>query len=75
MMFIPKIFNKPIKASLSAKKYPNAIQTHPTQILNSIFLIDKTVKTGFLKIIVIQNQLHILFGIAFICIMISKTIW
>ena len=27
-----KTFNKPIKASLSDKKYPIAIQTHPTQI-------------------------------------------
>ena len=42
----------------SNKKYPITIQTRPTQIVNSNFLIEKPV----LKVIGVQNQLPIIFS-------------
>ena len=44
---IPITFNNPIKACFSNKKYHLRIQKHTTQILNSIFLIDKPVLQDF----------------------------
>ena len=48
---IPITCNNPTKAEFSNKKKYASIQTRPTQIVNSIFLIQKPVSTGFLKII------------------------
>ena len=43
------------------------IQTRPTQIENSIILIENLVSIGFLRIVVIQNQLPFNFGTASVC--------
>ena len=53
---IPITFNNPLKVYFSGKKYLITIQTHPTQIIISIFLIEKPVINRFLKIIGVQNQ-------------------
>ena len=36
---IPITFNYPLIVCFSNKKYPNTIQTHPTQIVQNLFLI------------------------------------
>ena len=55
-----KTFHNHIKACFSNKKYSIAIQTRPTQIVNSIFLMEKPL-TRFIKIIGVQNRLPITF--------------
>jgi hypothetical protein len=62
MYYIQITFHNPIKTCFSNKKYAVAIQTRPTKIKNSIFLIDYLVLTGFLKVIGVQNQFPITFG-------------
>ena len=60
-IFIQITFNYPVKACFSNKKYLITIQTRPTQIVLSIFSIEKIVFIGFLKTICVQNQSHITF--------------
>ena len=48
----------------SDKKYTFTIKTRTTQIKSSIFFIEKLVLIGLYKIISVQNQLLIRFGIA-----------
>ena len=60
-------FNNPLKVYFSSKKYLTTIQTRPTQIVLSIFLIEKTVFNRFLKIIGVQNQLPIPFCSDLLC--------
>ena len=60
-MYINNIYNNPLKVYFSSKKYLITIQTRPTQIVISIFLIEKPVCNRFLKIISLQNQLPITF--------------
>ena len=55
MFCIPITFNNPLKACFSNKKYLITIQTRPTQIVISIFLIEKPGFIGFLKLIGVQN--------------------
>ena len=55
-------FNNSNIAYFSNKKYSVAIQTRQTQIVNTIFLIEKLVLTEFLQIIDVPNQLPITFG-------------
>ena len=45
---------------------------HVQKILTIIFLIEDPVLTGFLKIVCVQNQLHINFGYSFNKYKISK---
>ena len=54
--YLSRIFNNPLKVYLSNKKYFITIQTPP-----SIFLSEKLVFNGLLKIIGVQNQLPITF--------------
>ena len=49
-------FDNPLKVYFSSKKYLIAIQTRPTQIVISIFLIEKPVFNQFLNIIGVQNN-------------------
>ena len=60
-------FNNPLKVCFSNKKYLITIQTRPTQIVISIFLIEKPVFNRFLKIIGVQNQLPITFCSDLVC--------
>ena len=60
-------FNNPLKVYFSSKKYLITIQTRPTQIVISIFLIEKPVFNRFLKIIGVQNQLPITFCSDLVC--------
>jgi hypothetical protein len=62
----PRKKNVTIKACFSNKKYLIAIQTRPTQIVNKIFLIEKFGFKGLLKIIGVQNQLHVTFCTALV---------
>ena len=73
---LPIYFNNPIKANFSNYEYPITMQTRLTQNVNSIFLIEKKYCffTGFLKIIVEQNQLHITYSTALSQINIIKVI-
>ena len=48
------IFYTPFQAYFSNKIYPLTNQTHHTQIIGSIHLIEK--KSGFIKIIGVQNK-------------------
>ena len=43
-------FNNPITACFSNKEYPITIQTHMTQTVNCIFLVENQVLTWVLKI-------------------------
>ena len=59
-------FNNPLKVCLSNKKYLITIQTCPTPIVKSIFLIEKPVNE-FSKVIGVQNQLPITFCLDLVC--------
>ena len=48
-------FDNPIKACFSIKKYLVSIETRPTQIANSIFLIESPVLSGFLGLFCSQK--------------------
>ena len=49
--YIPITFNNPIKASFSNKKYPKKYPNTPDTNCKSMFLIEKPVFNGILKII------------------------
>ena len=55
-------FNNSLKACFSNETYSVTIQTRPTQIVNSIFIIAHLVFIGLSIIIGVQNQLPIPFG-------------
>ena len=57
-----------MKACFSNKKYPIAIQICPTQIGNSLLIIEKPGFNRFLKIIGVQYQLLITFCSDLVCI-------
>ena len=48
------MFNNQLKDCFSFKEIYITIQTHPTQIVKSIFLMKKQFFIGFLKIIGVQ---------------------
>ena len=60
-------FNNPLKVCFWNKKYLITIQTRPTPIVKSIFLIEKPVFNAFLKVIGVQNQLLITFCSNLVC--------
>ena len=64
--------NSPLKACFSNDKYLITIQTRPTKIAVSTFLIEQPVFNGILKIIGVQNQLPITFSLNLVCNQTSK---
>ena len=73
IFFEPITINNFIKACFSNEKCSVTIQTGTTQIIvNSLFLIEKPGIIRFPKIICVQNQLSISFGIALLCNKILK---
>ena len=60
-------FNNPLKVYFSNKKYLITIQTRPTPILKSIFLIENPFFYEILKVIGVQNQVPITFCSDLVC--------